>query len=468
MIYLFRSYSATPYLFDGWSNKIFALDEGFYEFLSTNEGNDLSTGMLKKMGITLKVAPLLPLDEIFVKIDKAKGPQRIVIEASQACNLRCSYCAHTLSGSLTRQRPHRNRHLDQKTMDLIIAEYFGSEKNSVKELFFYGGEPLLNFSVIHHGINQIRKAGSTTLIQLVTNGLLLDDQEMIRFFVTQNVGLQVSLDGPSHDTHRLTLDGKGSFEKVMSNLESIKKMYPEYYHKYVSFNATIPWDSDYHETMNFFANSDLTKHNWQGQNLEIYEINRSETGDRLPEQKKNRCRNYVTSRGWTKEFRLSDLVLIQPVLFMGFRKTGATAYSFFHKGCTFYKDSIYVDVDGKCMLCEKTNTHGYLGTLGNDDEVRNGAKNYYKKLYELAAERCDRCWANKICQVCAGCIGEGELIAQNFDTACRRSKEVCRQELELYTSLKESGFNFNDAMSFMKQSSNFAEKHYTHVMSRER
>jgi predicted ribosomally synthesized peptide with nif11-like leader len=223
MIHAFRSYSGVPYFYDGWTNQLFSVDEDLYEWAATASDHDARGKILEVLGISLDFALLSPLETVWEKIDRAPGPYRIVIEASQACNLRCRYCSHTLAGSLTRERPHRNLHLEKETVDLVIRDYFDAGKATVREVFFYGGEPLLNFPVIQHAVNRIRMTGSNAVIQVVTNGVLLTDPAIVRFFVDRDVGLQVSLDGPCHDKNRRTADGQGGSLDALTESNTMAK-----------------------------------------------------------------------------------------------------------------------------------------------------------------------------------------------------------------------------------------------------
>ena len=70
-----------------------------------------------------------------------KGLNQIVLQVTQNCNLRCSYCAY--SGSYY-NRKHSNKQMSKETA-LRAVDFFMEHSSEIEDatIGFYGGEPLL-------------------------------------------------------------------------------------------------------------------------------------------------------------------------------------------------------------------------------------------------------------------------------------------------------------------------------------
>ena len=60
---------------------------------------------------------------------------------------------------------------------------------------------------------------------LNTNGLLLNDKDLLAFFKQKDFAITVSIDGPQevNDQNRLLQSGQGSFKHILANIEVLKQ-----------------------------------------------------------------------------------------------------------------------------------------------------------------------------------------------------------------------------------------------------
>lgn len=139
---------------------------------------------------------------------------------TENCNLACDYC-------FVHGKNKRNRmswETARQSIDLAFSEYNQSKKLS---LFFMGGEPLLEFSlikaVVDYAEQKARKFEIKLNYDMTTNGILLNDK-MLSFFKEHNFKILLSLDGlpACHDVYRKTHTGEGSFDKVARKIRLIK------------------------------------------------------------------------------------------------------------------------------------------------------------------------------------------------------------------------------------------------------
>lgn len=140
------------------------------------------------------------------KLGRAVVPLRYFFELTYLCNLNCTYC---YVGE------------ERKKNELTTQEWF----NIIEQIPFYsfvtlvGGEPLIRKDFIPI----LEKTAKKTFgkLNVVTNGILINDEIIDAFIRTKMMLLSVSLDGygENHDKNR----GKeGIFEKIITNLENLQ------------------------------------------------------------------------------------------------------------------------------------------------------------------------------------------------------------------------------------------------------
>jgi len=149
------------------------------------------------------------------------------------CNLRCRYCY--IEGAMPKN--HIFSTMSKETAIKAINLFAKLISNNPKDriirhpiIIFYGGEPLLNKEVFLAALDEIDRLKknsqlpSDLIISLVTNATLVDE-EIVNAIVEKGVSVSVSLDGPKdiHDVNRIFINGKGTFQKVIKNLQWLQK-----------------------------------------------------------------------------------------------------------------------------------------------------------------------------------------------------------------------------------------------------
>jgi uncharacterized protein len=116
-----------------------------------------------------------------------------------------------------------------ETMAMDILDHFSDKFDGVKEIFFFGGEPLLALNVLKsvcRRAEQLVDNGNMAempLFSVVTNGTLFSD-DFIRLASRYRFGITVSIDGPPaiHDLHRRTSGNRGTSECVLEGIVKLK------------------------------------------------------------------------------------------------------------------------------------------------------------------------------------------------------------------------------------------------------
>jgi uncharacterized protein len=189
----------------------------------------------------------------------ANLPQ-LVFEVTDACNLKCKYCGY---GEFYDDYDSREDKMlsTQKAIKLIdyLVEFWNSDKNkSLKNnlyISFYGGEPLLNMSFIRTVVDYIENKthcpNRTFRFSMTTNALLL--HKYMDYLKEHDFNLPVSLDGNKENTgYRVDKAGNCAFERIVGNVDALKKKYPDYFREKVNFNAVLHNKNSVEEIYRFF------------------------------------------------------------------------------------------------------------------------------------------------------------------------------------------------------------------------
>jgi uncharacterized protein len=141
----------------------------------------------------------------------------LTLAPTLSCNLRCDYCY---------ERPSPARMAEETESALLgftDRRMPGAESVSVT---WFGGEPTLCLDTIDRvqaGLGALAERHGAKLIPagIVTNGWLLDRKTAERLAAAGVTTAQITLDGPRevHDRRRKLPDGRGTFDRILSNLD---------------------------------------------------------------------------------------------------------------------------------------------------------------------------------------------------------------------------------------------------------
>ena len=148
--------------------------------------------------------------------EKQPEVKALCLHVAHTCNMTCDYCFAS-QGKYRGDRALMTVEVGKKAMDFLI-ESSGNRRNL--EVDFFGGEPLMNWSVVKEVVAYARQKeveqGKHFRFTLTTNGLLIDD-EIIDFCNREMDNVVLSLDGREavHDRVRRTTQGEGSYKKIV-------------------------------------------------------------------------------------------------------------------------------------------------------------------------------------------------------------------------------------------------------------
>jgi uncharacterized protein len=164
-----------------------------------------------------KILPLLPFPLT-----------TMVLNVTNQCNLSCTYCyeygedkiVDTANG---RQPKFMSEETARDSVDFMLK---ASGDQKVAHLTFFGGETLLNFTVLKNTVayarQRGREIGKEVDFSLTTNATLLRP-EIIEFLADNDVGVTISIDGPKEmqDKFRVFHNGQGSYDVVAPKIKEL-------------------------------------------------------------------------------------------------------------------------------------------------------------------------------------------------------------------------------------------------------
>ncbi len=293
------------------------------------------------------------------------------IYVTKDCNLKCDYCSGI---DINKNRTVcRTKPADVKAIaDFIIKDSYDEDLHICNaNIYFYGGEPLLNQNTIKEIISLTRDKGLTYISY--TNGTMI--QKIDKQLLNDLNYLFVSIDGTkeSHDKHR----GRGTFDQIM---QTYSRMRPEFKGKTLARITITPDNHLFHAVTQVAEKFDYVY--WQLQH-------NTNTKD-IPEFQKrylselNKLLDY-----WMRKIAEGKVLNLIPFQIVAGNILFNNEQEYFQCGCG--SSLIIIDLDGTCYLCDEMMSHEYR--MG---DIRNGVTFPGFKNGQLS-RKCRDCEIRSIC-----------------------------------------------------------------------
>ena len=177
--------------------------------------------------LALKEEGMLYTEDIYEKyIDQFKDRQTVVkalcLHIAHDCNLACKYC-FAEEGEYHGRRALMSYEVGKKALDFLVANS-GNRVNL--EVDFFGGEPLMNWTVVKdlvaYGRSLEGPHNKKFRFTLTTNGVLLND-DILEFANKEMANIVLSIDGRKevHDLMRPRRGGQGSYDEVVPKYKEV-------------------------------------------------------------------------------------------------------------------------------------------------------------------------------------------------------------------------------------------------------
>lgn len=152
-------------------------------------------------------------------------PSAAYFNPTERCNFNCAYCY--LPEEMRRKGKTMTEEELCHALELLHQYFKDTMSEDIKpQIIFHGSEPMLAKDQMFAGIKKFRDKFH---FGVQSNATLLDD-DAISFMMDYNVGIGISLDGPSPDiadSARKNWQGSGAFNKVVEVLDKLVK-YPAF------------------------------------------------------------------------------------------------------------------------------------------------------------------------------------------------------------------------------------------------
>ena len=350
----------------------------------------------------------------------ANLPQ-LVFEVTDACNLNCKYCAY---GEL--YEDYDMRHNKKMTFDMArrlidyLYPFWTSNQNTSSQqilyISFYGGEPLLNMPLIKDVVEYTKKLKiphRTICYSLTTNAMLLDCY--MDFLVEKDFSLLISLDGNRYnDSYRVDHSGQPSFDRVVRNVDLLKKEYPDFFKRNVNFNSVFHNRSSIEEVYSFIKERYDKVPNISDLNDVGIKAEKREEFNNMFHSSRDSLNSSSKKEEIKEELFLKDSELRELTLFLkqhsGFAYEDYTDLLFDKERLAFiptgtclpFTKKLYLSVNGKILPCERIGQQFGMGEV-SDSEVKLDPVAIAKKSNERLAKMektCRVCYNKKACSQC--------------------------------------------------------------------
>jgi uncharacterized protein len=348
------------------------------------------------------------------------GNKHIILEVTDACNLKCKYCGYGEFYSGYDQRENRFLSFEKaKALLDYMTPYWNSPKNQYfnKEIRigFYGGEPLLNFPFIEKVVQYAQRIPlkyNSFSFGMTTNGVLLDKH--IDYLVKNNFHTLISLDGDREGNgFRVLHNGKPGFDAIYKNVCLVRDKYPDYFEKYVNFSAVLNRLNSVEKIYDFFKSrfdkvpgiSEISPFGIKDSMREAFAKVHVNMVDSFSEASTRvKCETNLSLRGERVRRLAEMLYFYSDNTFKSLKELmPASPKPRIPTGtCIPLNRKIFLNVNGKLLPCERVSSSHVLGTVGQEgvrvdfEEIARKYNLYFKRLND----QCLRCYSTVKCPNC--------------------------------------------------------------------
>lgn len=368
----------------------------------------------------------------------------LILNVTDACNLRCSYCAY--SDYYPYERSHGQVVMSFDVARAAILAYKARNPDR-PNIALYGGEPLLARSLIRKVVDFSKSEFHTVEFSLNTNATSLS-AAWADFLALENIQLQISLDGDrdNHDAFRIDKAGRGTHDKIMANLRYLYDQYGIYFRQAVTFIATMTPPYRILSLYRFYNENEMLR----GQGWFINYVNPLNT-------------NFFDDHGGEGQFKQYDaecLLIANDYiekciagdaaghfgqwLFGGLlykihqRSMNPSLPAWINGSCTPGVDKLFVTTQGEYSVCERAGGFMPMGSV-RDGLSSTAVETIVYDYTKDAEQNCAVCPNARFCDTCYLATRKGDV--QDFQQKykyCGRRLSKLQLHLYIYTSVLEA------------------------------
>ena len=307
----------------------------------------------------------------------------VIWTATYQCNFACKYCY--TDEEMSNKVDSVNLKMDLDLIELFFKK-LATSSFSEFNFMFHGGEPLLLGLEYYREIVNFQKKylkGEKYTNQFQTNGSLIN-YEVIRFLIENKFRVGISIDGPKeiHDLYRVSKNGEGTHDSILSNL----RLLSEYN---IPFGALVVCNdliaNSINETYSFFKSlKGLTT-------IDFIAPHHSAINNLAPNSFGNILINFFDS--WFNDPDVSfDIRILSEMVIrlLGF----PSSLCYFTESCPTQAFTLSIVPDGNVYHCNRNMTYS-LGNIKNDEiyylMYKNPIRTRLSKINYKQIESCRFC-----------------------------------------------------------------------------
>jgi len=355
---------------------------------------------------------------------------KLCLRVAEDCTLGCEYCFNRTNMLNAKKVKYMSREVGERAVRLFFSHF----KQESADVIFFGGEPLMNFSLIKYLTSYIKKniKDRKVTFHTLTNGTIMNE-DILQWFLDNDLPVKITIDFPAseHNRNRPFKDGSPSFETIKNNILMIAKRVPP---EKISLRGVIPKDSpcSYEAIHKSFCESGMPTNNYFADNQFI---------------------SHPGEKGYVRAHAVKAMLEKRPILKKHRQELIRTGkYSGIYKQdiCDMYlevimegkaplhecdvarSNAISVNPIGEIYFCDvKVNIKEFLlGDIftGLDKEK---VKRIMKK-YCFESKECSSCWAQGFCsKVCP----LTRVDKEGREQACLITKQTFMDSLDFFLTL---------------------------------
>lgn len=389
--------------------------------------------------------------------NEGNGCRQMILEVTEACNLRCRYCIY--SDHYTHTRSHGTVFMSLETMQEAI-DYFHDEYLKIEQINpmkkpligFYGGEPLLGFQTIKKAVQYIAETYPdwNPIYNLTTNGILFTEEAQ-DFLHDHKFAILVSLDSykENHDRNRITVGSKPTFDTILDNL---KRYHTKYGNEGLSISCCYDFGTDFVKLADFFNKFPFTVVSLtqvQASRSDYYDQYTSEDESRFwngyAEVKKHffqSVQNHKVDRDSFEYHYFSAIYATLAYHRMILEKSPRIRP---YTGTCIPGEKLYVTTNGDIKICEKA---GYMSAIG---DIRKGLNfqviaDILEQYRKATSIKCEHCQISRLCQLCLKDV-QFESDSDFKMDRCQSHQQALKNALSEYVTLLEYSPDLFDEMT---------------------
>lgn len=370
-------------VFNTFSKAVISLDENMIDILKEEKIEKLDNEVinaLEENGILVdeKFNENEFLKYYNLKARFATDYFSLTIAPSLECNFDCPYCFEN------KRKGKMSEEIQNALIDFILQKI----KSGVKtlEITWYGGEPLMQFSIIEklcvEIVNICEEYHVKLKMGMISNGYLLTPY-IVDFLEKYHISSQVTLDGlkEHHDKRRYLAGGIGTFDKIVENLKLFQGKKIDVY---IRMNVDNYNREDYQKLDELISG-------FNNKYMILYPAVTEEINERKPE----RVKNYMTNSAYDDFISLTRR--------NGLFKFKEAEIPISNDVGNIPNDRCYfcaAELDNSCVVDDKGNVYKCWNEVGHEDYCFNILEPYAINYESLMRYMGDHVFDDEKCKDC--------------------------------------------------------------------